>query len=75
MLGHFAKHHKLKHVFGVQKDRATSDYYGVTGIPQVVLIDRKGKVRLIRVGSGEKNAHDVEAILEKLLGTRTAARE
>ncbi len=75
MLGHFAKHHKLKHVFGVQKDRATSDYYGVTGIPQVVLIDRKGKVRLIRVGSGEKNAHDVEAMLEKLLGTRTVARE
>ena len=75
MLAHFAKHHKLKHVFGIQKDRATSDYYGVTGIPQVVVIDRKGKVRLIRVGSGDQNAHDVEAMLEKLIGTKTAARE
>jgi thiol-disulfide isomerase/thioredoxin len=75
MLAHFAKHHKLKHVFGIQKDRAISDYYGVTGIPQVVVIDRKGKVRLIRVGSGEKNAHDVEAMLEKLIGAKTAARE
>ncbi len=75
MLAHFAKHHELKHVFGIQKDRAISDYYGVTGIPQVVVIDRKGKVRLIRVGSGEKNAHDVEAMLEKLIGTKTAASE
>ena len=75
MLAHFAKHHQLKHVFGIQKDRAISDYYGVTGIPQVVVIDRKGKVRLIRVGSGEQNAHDVEAMLEKLIGAKTAARE
>jgi thiol-disulfide isomerase/thioredoxin len=75
MLAHFAKHHQLKHVFGIQMDRAISDYYGVTGIPQVVVIDRKGKVRLIRVGSGDQNAHDVEAMLEKLIGTKTAARE
>jgi thiol-disulfide isomerase/thioredoxin len=30
MLAHFAKHHQLKHVFGIQKDRAISDYYGST---------------------------------------------
>jgi len=70
MLKQFAKHHKLKHVFAVQKDRSISDYYGVTGIPQVVLIDRQGKVRIIRVGSGEKNAHDVEAMIEKLIAQK-----
>ena len=30
MLAHFAKHHQLKHVIGIQKDRAISDYYGST---------------------------------------------
>jgi len=75
MLEQFAKHHKLKHVFAIQKDRAISDFYGVSGIPQVVLIDRQGKVHLIRVGSGEQNAQDVEAMLKKLIGTKTAARE
>jgi hypothetical protein len=39
----------------------------VTGIPQAVLIDRQGVIRMIRVGSGEKNAHDLEAMIETLL--------
>jgi thiol-disulfide isomerase/thioredoxin len=68
MLVQFARQHKLEHVFGVQEDRAMSDFYGVTGIPQAVLIDRQGKVRLIRVGSGETNARDISEMLEKLLG-------
>ncbi|MBI3882344.1 MAG: TlpA family protein disulfide reductase [Verrucomicrobia bacterium] len=67
MLGHFAKEHKLGHVFGVQDERGLSDFYGVTGIPQAVLIDRQGKVRLIRVGSGDANAHDIGEMIEKLL--------
>lgn len=67
MLGQFAKHHELTHVFGVHTDRAVSDFYGVTGIPQAVLIDRQGKVRLIRVGSGEANAKDISEMIEKLL--------
>jgi len=73
MLGQFAAHHKLKHRFAIQKDRTISDYYGVTGIPHVVLIDQKGEIRIMRVGSGEKNAHDVEAIIKKLLSPKVAA--
>ena len=72
MLGQFASHHKLKHRFAIQKDRTISDYYGVTGIPHVVLIDQKGKIRIMRVGSGEKNAHDVEAMIMKLLSPKAA---
>ena len=68
MLKQFTKHHKLKHVIAVTKDNSVSEAYGVTGIPQVVVIDRDGKVRLIRVGSGPKNAHDVEEMIKKLIG-------
>ncbi len=64
----FAGHHKLKHPFAiVAKDSDFQEQYGVTGIPQAVLIDRQGKIRMIRVGSGEKNAHDLEAMIETLL--------
>ena len=70
-----AERHKLKHVFALQKNRDISNYYGVTGIPQVVVIDRQGKVRLIRVGSGEKNAHDVVTMIKKLIAEKGAATE
>lgn len=65
----FAEHHKLQHVFAVQKaDSKLSEFYGVTGIPTAVLVDREGKVKMIRVGSGEKNARDLEAGIREALG-------
>lgn len=67
MLEEFAKQHKLTHRFGIQKDSTLSDFYAVSGIPHVVLIDRKGKVRLMRVGSGAKTAKDVAEMLEQLI--------
>lgn len=70
MLEKFAEHHNLQHRFAIQEDRKMSEYYGVTGIPHVVVIDREGKVRMMRVGSGESNAKDIEQMLEKLLGER-----
>ena len=66
MLEKFAGQHQLHHRFAVQKDNGASEYYAVTGIPHVVVIDRFGKIRLIRVGSGDKNAHDIGEMLEKL---------
>ncbi len=68
MLLKFAEHHNLHHRFAIQKDSTLSEFYGVTGIPHVVVIDREGKVQLMRVGSGEQNAKDVEAMIEKLIG-------
>jgi hypothetical protein len=41
--------------------------YHVTGIPHAVVVDKQGIVRLIKVGSGEKNASDIEAMIKKLL--------
>ena len=67
-LDQFAEHHQLKHPFAIMGEGSKfQDEYGVTGIPQAVLIDKKGIVRMIRVGSGDKNAHDLEELIEKLL--------
>jgi hypothetical protein len=44
MLVKFAESYGLKHRFGVQADNSFSDFYGVTGIPHVVVIDQQGKV-------------------------------
>lgn len=68
MLKKFAEHHKLQHRFAIQTDNSLAEYYAVTGIPHVVVIDQTGKIRLIRVGSGEQNAKDVEAMIVSLLG-------
>jgi thiol-disulfide isomerase/thioredoxin len=73
MLARFAEHHQVRHRFAVQKNPALHEYYAVGGIPQVVLIDRAGKVRLIRVGSDEGNAADIAAMLAKLLGDESTA--
>ncbi len=75
MLEQFAKSHDLHHRFAVQKDRSTSEYYGVTGIPHVVVLDQNQKVRLMRVGSGDANAHDVEEMIKKLLGVSGGSQE
>jgi thiol-disulfide isomerase/thioredoxin len=67
MLVEFAKQHKLTHRFALQSERKLSLHYAVMGIPQAVLIDKTGKVRLIRVGSGEANAHEIQEMIEKLI--------
>ena len=70
MLEKFAKQHNLSHRFGVTKDRSLASYYGVSGIPHVVVIDQAGKIRMVRVGSGEKNAKDIGDLLEQLLAAK-----
>lgn len=71
MLEKFVAHHKLKHrIIALQPEdqAALAKYYQVSGIPQVVLIDRDGTVRFIKVGAGEANAKAIEAQIKKLLG-------
>lgn len=69
MLEEFRKAHELEHGFVVTpKSSDYSSKFGVTGIPQAVLVDQNGVIQLIRVGSGEKNAEDMEAKIKSLLG-------
>jgi len=64
----FADFHKLKHRLAIQPTNSTlSKYYGVSGIPHVTVIDKKGKIRMTKVGSGEANAKALETLIEKLL--------
>lgn len=73
----FLKHHGLKHAIAVMPDGALSAKYAVTGIPQAVLIDKQGTIRLIRVGSGEANAQQLEQMIRQALDLpqKTAANE
>jgi len=67
----FAAHHGLKHRLAfMPQESETSEDYAVSGIPHVVVIDRSGVIRLIRVGSGEKNAHDIEKMIEELIKSK-----
>ena len=70
MLKEFAAHHKLEYrIMTVTKDESKKVYeeYKVKGIPQVVLIDRKGIVRMIKVGNTEENAKAVEEKIKELI--------
>lgn len=67
MLGEFRKHHELRHGFVVIPEG--SDYmkkFGVVG-PQTVLVDQNGVIQLIRVGSDEQNATEIENKIIELL--------
>ena len=63
MLRAFAAHHKLGHLLMALPDaerKAAYNAYKIYGIPQAVHIDRKGVVRMVKVGSGEANAKSLE---------------
>lgn len=68
MLERFRESYKLDHGFVVTPtDSDYSSKFQVSGIPQAVLVDKEGKIRMIRVGSGEANAKALEAEIEALL--------
>jgi thiol-disulfide isomerase/thioredoxin len=70
MLGAFAMHHKLEYrLQTVTQDDIKKVYeaYKVRGIPQVVLIDRKGNVQLVKVGSSDDNATAIAKKIKELI--------
>ena len=69
----FLKHHELKHRIAVMPDNDLSAKYLVSGIPQAVLIDRDGSIRMIKVGSGEANAVQLESMIKQSLGVNEQA--
>jgi thiol-disulfide isomerase/thioredoxin len=74
MLEKLAAHYKLQYRFAIQpKESRTAEYYSVTGIPHVVLIDRVGKVRFMRAGSGDETLNIIGDVLEKLLSAPATA--
>jgi len=71
MLRKFAEHHSLHHRFAVQKeDSPLAEYYSVSGIPHVVLVDQEGKVRLVRVGAHPDITKAIDGMIEELLAKK-----
>lgn len=71
MFKEFAAHYKLDYMLmTLRKDEAMKafDAYAVNGMPQLVLIDRKGVVQSVVVG--EKNAAGLEQEIKKLLAEK-----
>lgn len=64
----FMQKHELPYpsIVTPQQSAMNTDY-GVSGIPHVVLIDKKGNVRMIKVGATEENAKELEAKIRELL--------
>jgi thiol-disulfide isomerase/thioredoxin len=63
----FVAHHELRHPVAYFTDRQLQEFYVVNGIPHAVLIDRRGNVRLFRIGSGDANAADLEKAIKECL--------
>ena len=76
MLVSFRKHYDLRHGFVLTlKADEYNKKLAVSGIPQAVLLDKQGVVRMIKVGSGPKNAHDLEEAIKMLLAEETKPDE
>lgn len=68
MLEKFIAKHQLTHRTMVTPEKSDmQSRYAVTGIPHAVVIDKKGIVRLVKVGSGSQNAEEIESTIKKLL--------
>lgn len=71
MLRAFVKHHELPYrVMAVPPAEYRSVFqkgYRVNGIPQAVLIDRKGMVRMVSVGSDEGKTQTLETRIRELI--------
>ena len=68
MLEKFIAKYELTHrTMVTPQDSKMNAEYQVTGIPHVALLDKQGNVRLVKIGSGSKNAEEIEAMVQKLL--------
>jgi peroxiredoxin len=74
LLRDFATYHKLEfRLLALPREQADplyKDVYGVSSVPQFVVIDRRGRVRLIRVGASQKQYEAVDEEIRKLLEER-----
>ncbi|MCI0380062.1 MAG: TlpA family protein disulfide reductase [Gemmataceae bacterium] len=73
MIKDFAGFHQLGHrLVTVTKEdwKKLGEDYKIRGIPHAVLIDRRGNVRMVRVGSGPENAAALHEEIRKLVAEK-----
>ncbi|MCG8651000.1 MAG: redoxin family protein [Pirellulales bacterium] len=64
----FLQSHDLSHPSIITpKESELQTQYAVTGIPHAVLVDREGKIQMIKVGSSPQNAADLHAKIKELV--------
>ncbi len=74
MLEKFIAQHKLPYATLVTPEGSSmQSEYAVTGIPHAVLIDKQGRVRMIKVGSSPENAEALHNMIETLLAESRGA--
>jgi thiol-disulfide isomerase/thioredoxin len=73
MLKDFTEHHKLKHRLVVVPREGWGkvyEEYKLTAAPVAVLLDRKGVVRMVKVGPGEENTKALEKKIKELVAEK-----
>jgi len=66
----FKKGHRLPYEFVIAKDNTSQLTYGAGAIPTTVLIDRRGIVRYVEVGSSVSRQTEIHDMIKKLLAEK-----
>ena len=78
-LNEFKAKHKLPYPFAIVGPGEARMKYGINAYPTTVLLDRKGVVRYIGIGSGAEESENLENTIEKVLkedtGNLASSRE
>ena len=69
-LQRFKKAYRLPYDFVVAKDNTNQIVYGATAIPTAVLIDRKGVIRYIDIGTSSTREEEIREMIVKLLAEK-----
>lgn len=69
-LDSFRKTHGLPYEIAVAKGQANQINYGAMSIPTTVLIDRKGVVRYVELGTSASRSEEIRKVIEKLLAEK-----
>jgi thiol-disulfide isomerase/thioredoxin len=67
MLAKFAGQHRVPYPLAIEDGYAVSSRFKVEALPQIVLIDRRGKVRSIRVGNRPDAMRELRSMIRTLL--------
>jgi len=66
----FRQHHRFEHGIAVLADQQFRRALLVQGVPQVVLLDRQGKIQFIHVGSSREAERELEEAVSRLMMTK-----
>ena len=69
-LENFKRTHELPYEIAVAKGQANQINYGALSIPTAVLIDRKGVVRYVELGTSTSRHEEIRKVIEKLLAEK-----